>query len=72
MAAVVVMVRVEGTLLAVADLVEDVADDNEDVESRAGGGVSSDRGSASLPPLLPSLLLLHLCSQKELEFQKGY
>ena len=62
-----VIVRVEGTLLAivvgVADFVEDADDDTEDVDSRARGGVSSERGSASLPPLLPSLLLLlHLCS----------
>ena len=46
-----------------ADFVGEADDDTGDVDSRAGGGeVSSERGSASLPPLLSSLLLLHLCS----------
>ena len=68
----VVIVRVEGTATvvvegageAVADFVEDADDDAGDADSRAGGGgVGSERGSASLPPLLSSLLLrLHLCS----------
>ena len=67
----VVIVRVEGTATvvfegageAVADFVEDADDDAGDVDSRAGGGVGSECGSASLPPLLSSLLLrLHLCS----------
>lgn len=65
MAAAGVIVIVEGTFAiveGVADFVEDADDDTEDVDSRAWGGVSSERGSASLPPLLPSLLLLHLCS----------
>ena len=66
----VVIVRVEGIVTAVvegageavADFVEDV-DDAGDADSRAGGGFGSERGSASLPPLLSSLLLrLHLCS----------
>ena len=61
------MPRVERTSLAVfagsADFVGEADDDTGDVDSRAGGGgVSSERGSASLPPLLSSLLLLHLCS----------
>ena len=67
----VVIVRVEGTATdvvegageAVADFVEDADDDAGEADSRAGGGVGSERGSASLPPLLSSLLLrLHLCS----------
>ena len=67
----VVIVRVEGTATdvvegageAVADFVEDADDDAGDAASRAGGVVCSERGSASLPPLLSSLLLrLHLCS----------
>ena len=46
-----------------ADFVGESDDDTGDVDSRAGGGaVSSERDSASLPPLLSSLLLLHLCS----------
>ena len=62
----VVIVRVEGTatvVFEVADFVEDADDDAGEADSRAGGGVGSERGSASLPPLLSSLLLrLHLCS----------
>ena len=70
----VVIVRVEGTATivvervgaceAAADFVEDTDDDAGDADSRAcGGGVGSERGSASLPPLLSSLLLRrHLCS----------